>query len=263
MAVSLWPKPKHAAAMNFQFMDLAGAYEFIKIVSRTRIPDDLIGTSYALRKVSMEAMAQKKASLYPALIRQSGEPEFTMSLEVSGNTKGEMDAKIGVLEEIISGLKSVNMKKSPPTPSSSARFPMQTLPVLSSGGGLTWVGCYGPLSRWLETVTKGCELQDKYNISRSCYTRVMNEGHFIGLRWMLPFDKGDPDMVRRVSDLGMEQLNLVLDMGYIPYKTPIWAIDQIEKRVSPEWLDLHRRVKEMLDPYNVFNPGRWGRPISK
>lgn len=91
----------------------------------------------------------------------------------------------------------------------------------------------------------------------------MNEGHFIGLRWMLPFDKGDPDMVRRVSDLSMEQLNLVLDMGYIPYKTPIWAIEQIEKRVSPEWLNLHRRVKEMLDPHNIFNPGRWGRPVSE
>jgi FAD/FMN-containing dehydrogenase len=262
MAVSLWPKPKYAAAMNFQFMDMVGAYEFIKVVSRTRIPDDLIGTSYALGKVSMEAMAQKKASLYPALTRQSGEPEFTMSLEVSGNTKGEMDAKITVLEEVINELKNTGMKKSPTTPSSSARFPMQTLPVLSSGGGLTWVGCYGPLSRWLETVTKGCELQDKYNISRSCYTRVMNEGHFIGLRWMLPFDKGDPDMVRRVSELSMEQLNLVLDMGYVPYKTPIWAIDQIEKRVSPEWLNLHRRVKEMLDPHNILNPGRWGRPVS-
>ncbi len=261
MAVSLWPKPKHASSLSFQFMDLAGAYEFIRVVSRTRIPDDLIGTSFALGKVSMEAMAHNKASLYPALQRQPGEPEFTMSLEVSGNTTGELDAKLKVLDEIFAGeLKNIKMKKSPPAPSASARFPMQTLPVLSSGGGLTWVGCYGPLSRWLETVQRGCELQDKYNISRSCYTRIMNEGHFVGLRWMLPFDKGDSEMVKRVTDLSMEQLEMVLDMGFIPYKTPVWAIDKIEQRISPEWLRLHRQVKDMLDPNNIFNPGRWGRP---
>ena len=114
------------------------------------------------------------------------------------------------------------------------------------------------MSRWAETIEKGCVLQDKYDLSRSAYTRVMNEGHYVGLRWMLPFDKGDPDMVKRVTDLTLEQLNMALDMGYIPYKTPFWAIRKIEERMSPEWLELHKRVKNMLDPNNIFNPGRWG-----
>ena len=85
-----------------------------------------------------------------------------------------------------------------PTPSNRANFPMQTLPVLSGGGGLMWVGCYGPMSTWLECAVKGLELQDKYDLTRSCYTRVMNEGHFVGLRWMLPYDKDDPVMVGRI-----------------------------------------------------------------
>jgi FAD/FMN-containing dehydrogenase len=206
-------------------------------------------------------MEHKKASLYPALTRGPDEPEFTTSVEVSGNTPGELDAKLRVIDEVVRGeLRHVRLNAPPPTPSTSARFPMQTLPVLSSGGGLTWVGCYGPMSRWLETVRRGCALQDKYDISRSCYTRVMNEGHFVGLRWMLPFDKGDPDMVRRVSDLCAEQLDLVLEMGYVPYKTPLWAIEKIETRAGADWVNLHRRVKKMLDPNDIFNPGRWGAP---
>ena len=52
MAVSLWPKPKHTAGLNFQLMDLKQAYELLRVLSRTRIPDDLIGTSFALSKVS-------------------------------------------------------------------------------------------------------------------------------------------------------------------------------------------------------------------
>jgi FAD/FMN-containing dehydrogenase len=261
MAVSLWHKPKYGASLHFQFMDLDSTYDFLRIVSRTRVPDDLIGTSFALGKVSQIAMQHQKASLYPALERQPGEPEFTISVEVSGNTKAELDAKIDVIKEVIEvDLRHVKINVPPPVPSSSAHFPMQTLPVLSSGGGLTWVGCYGPMSRWLETVKRGCALQDKYNLSRSCYTRIMNEGHFVGLRWMLPFDKGNPDMVRRVTELCKEQMELVLEMGYIPYKTPAWAVDMIEKRAGADWCNLHRRIKGLLDPNNIMNPGRWGAP---
>jgi FAD/FMN-containing dehydrogenase len=263
MAVSLWPKAHFSAGLNFQFMDLPGVYRFLKTMSRTRIPDDLIGTSYALGKVSRIAMEHKKASLYPAQERKTGEPEFTCSMEISGNTQGELDAKLKVIQEVVQiELQDIRMNMSPPGSGSSAHFPMQTLPVLSSGGGLTWVGCYGPMSRWLETVEKGCALQDKYNISRSCYTRVMNEGHFVGLRWMLPYDKGDPEMVKRIIDLTNEQLDLVLEMGYVPYKTPVWAIDRIEHKVDQAWLKLHRQVKAMLDPNDILNPGRWGRPGS-
>jgi FAD/FMN-containing dehydrogenase len=225
------------------------------------VPDDLIGTSFALGKVSRTAMEHKKASLYPALIRGPGEPEFTSSIEVSGNSEGELQAKVKVIEEVVKGeLKDVKLNSPPPTPSTNARFPMQTLPVLSSGGGLTWVGCYGPMSRWLETAEKACALQDKYNLSRSMYTRIMNEGHYAGLRWMLPFDKGDPDMVKRVTDLTNEQLDLVLEMGFVPYKTPVWAVRKIEERAGEEWVRFHRRVKEMMDPNNIMNPGRWGAP---
>ena len=76
------------------------------------------------------------------------------------------------------------------------------------------MGTYGPMSRWLETVKRGCELQDKYDITRTCYTRMMNEGHFAGLRWMLPYDKGDPALVKRIEDLCAEQLDMVLETGY-------------------------------------------------
>ena len=147
-----------------------------------------------------------------------------------------------------------------PAPSNRAGFPMQTLPVLSGGGGLFWVGCYGPMSTWLKTAKKGCELQDKYDLTRSCYTRVMNEGHFVGLRWMLPYDKGDHEMVDRIMKCCDEQLDLILENGYIPYKTPFWAVRKIEERASPEWLALHRRIKNLLDPNNILNPGRWGAP---
>ena len=35
---------------------------------------------------------------------------------------------------------------------------------------------------------------------------------------------------------------------------------RLEEQVGPDWLKLHRKIKEMLDPNNIMNPGRWGMP---
>jgi FAD/FMN-containing dehydrogenase len=262
MAVSLWPKPKHSIAVGFTTMDLDAAYELLQAVIRTRIPDDLIGTSFALNRIQQLAAANKKAPIYPAQPENPGDPEFTITAEITGNTENELQAKVEAIGEVIKNKFDDASVRGPRTvPSTTAAFPLQALGVLSGGGGLNWVGTYGPMSKWLEAVKRGCALQDKYGITRSCYTRIMNEGHFAGLRWMLPYDKEDSEMVNRIKDLCAEQLDMVLDVGYIPYKTPVWAVRKLEERVSSDWLKLHRRVKAMLDPNNIMNPGRWGAPL--
>lgn len=261
MSVNLWPNPKHASAVTFMVTELESAYEILQAIIRTRIPDDLIGTSFGLNKAGVAAYEHKKMNLYPAIHRLPEEPEFVITAEITGNTENELKAKVEAMGEAVK-MSCRGYKYAGPdaVPSTTAAFPMQALGVLSSGGGLMWVGTYGPMSRWLETVKKGCDLQDKYDITRSCYTRIMNEGHFAGLRWMLPYDKGDPALVQRINDLCAEQLDLVLETGYIPYKTPVWAVRRLEEKVGPDWLKLHRKVKAMLDPNNIMNPGRWGMP---
>ena len=260
-AVSLWPNPEYNQAVTFMPMDLEGAYEIFRAIIHTRIPDDLIGTSYTLNKVGVAAYEHHKMDLYPATKRLPDEPEFVITAEITGNTEKELAAKVETIGEIVTTrCKGYKFTGPETVPSTTAAFPMQALGVLSSGGGLMWVGTYGPMSRWLETVKRGCEQQDKYDITRTCYTRIMNEGHFAGLRWMLPYDKGDPALVQRINDLCAEQLDLVLETGYIPYKTPVWAVRRLEEKVSNDWLALHRRIKQTLDPNNIMNPGRWGKP---
>jgi FAD/FMN-containing dehydrogenase len=262
MAVSLWPKPKYATAVTSLLMDLESAYELLRALSRTRIPDDIVGISFPFAQ--MEELAresQVKVSLYPAKARGPDDPEYIITAEITGHTENELNAKVEVIEKVVrEELKDVKLIGPQASPSTNALLPMQMLGVLCSGGGLTWVGTYGPMSNWLETAKKGCILQDKYGISRSCYTRVMNEGHFVALRWMIPFNKEDPEMVKRIQAMCSEQLEMVIDNGFIPYKTPFWAIRKLEERAGPTWVELHQRVKKMLDPNNIMNPGRWGAP---
>jgi len=204
----------------------------------------------------------EKISPYPAQTKGPDDPELVVTAEITGNTENELNTKVKVIEEVVEEeLKDVKMTEPETSPSTTAVFPVQALGVLSSGGGLTWVGTYGPMSNWRETIKKGCEIQDKYGFTRTAYTRVMNEGHFVALRWLLPFDKGDPELVRRIQALCADQLEMVIDNGFIPYKTPVWAIRKLEERADPNWVNLHRRVKKMLDPNNILNPGRWGAPL--
>ena len=262
MSVNLWPKHPYGTAVTLMSMDLEGAYAILQAIIRTRIPDDLIGTSFQLNKVGEAAFAHLKAPIYPAPPVDPGDPEFVITAEVTANTQKELDGKLETIETVVRDKCADYEYFGPETsPSTTAAFPMQALGVLSSGGGLMWVGTYGPMSTWLETVKRGCELQDKYNIARTCYTRIMNEGHFAGLRWMLPYDKEDPELVQRIKDLCDEQLDLVLETGYVPYKTPVWAVRKIEEMAGPEWIKLHRRIKQLLDPNNIMNPGRWGKPV--
>jgi FAD/FMN-containing dehydrogenase len=261
MAVSLWPTPKYATHISFMLKDMDCAYDLIQAISRTRVPDDITGGSYTWQGFERLAAEHIKTAIYPAKFHGPEEPEFGVNTEISGNSENELNAKAEVVKAVAK--EAVDEKRLMGIHVSSgirSALPMQMLGVLSSGGGLTWVGAYGPMSRWLEALKRGCELQDKHGFSRSSYTRIMNEGHFAALRWLLPFDKGDPEMIRRISALYDDQLDMIIDAGYIPYKTPVWAVRKLEERVSPEWIKLHRRVKEMLDPNNIMNPGRWGTP---
>ena len=263
MALSLWPKPEHSTTLSFTMPDLKSSFELLKALRWTRVPDDLIGTSFAFGKVARLANEEHlKISLHPAQPILPDDPEFVISAELSGNTDDEIKAKEDVIKHAAKDtVKNTGMKGPMTSPSSRAHLPMQAIDVLSAGGGLTWVGCYGPMSRWLETFERGCAVQDKYNITRSGYTRIMNEGHFAAIRWLLPFNKEDPEDTERIKALSLEQLDIVFETGYIPYKTPVWAVRKLEEKAGNTWLDLHRSVKGMLDPNNIMNPGRWGAPV--
>jgi hypothetical protein len=137
MAVSIWPKPKYEAGLNYQVYNFADAAVLYREIARTRVVDDMIGTSFALNKISMKAMNGEKAPIYPAPEKVPGEPEFGISIEVSGNSQEELTAKINVLNKLVGeDLKSMKVNIPEPHPSSRAGFPMQALGVLCSGAAL-------------------------------------------------------------------------------------------------------------------------------
>ena len=54
-----------------------------------------------------------------------------------------------------------------------------------------------------------------------------------------------------------ELTDMVLDQGFIPYKTPLWSVDNLLKRMYPGTYELMQSIHALLDPDGIMNPGRW------
>jgi FAD/FMN-containing dehydrogenase len=62
------------------------------------------------------------------------------------------------------------------------------------------------------------------------------------------------DRARRALE---ETNRVVLEMGGIPWKAEAPAQKQIIGRMDPGTLGLMDRIRTMLDPQGIMNPGNW------
>lgn len=75
---------------------------------------------------------------------------------------------------------------------------------------------------------------------------------------MIPFNKKSPEETENARKAIVECLKVDLDAGGIPYKPPVDFAVEINKRAHPGYLDLLKKVKDMLDPNDIMNSGKFG-----
>jgi hypothetical protein len=124
-------------------------------------------------------------------------------------------------------------------------------------GGLTWVGTYGPMSRFEHARDRGIEIVERHGFPPTIVARPMKGGHFGVLRFIQIFRRADPADCERVRACNAELCDALLDEGFVMYKTPAWAVSRYRNRLDPGFLRLMAEVKRVLDPRGILNPGRW------
>jgi len=191
--------------------------------------------------------------------RPPGPDKMGVVIKVAADSEDEFKAKLALLDVYIK--KELKDTEYNILPIGSMGPPEEEdLPATGNApfGGLTWVGTMGPASRWAEAVEKIYPVYDKYRLRRSAIMVPFRGGHYGMLRLVEQFYKGDPDEVSRVKKCMQEIMNVALDHGFVPYKAPYWAVEEMMRRGDPNWVELMVRVKRMLDPNNIMNPGRYG-----
>ncbi len=124
------------------------------------------------------------------------------------------------------------------------------------GAGMSWLGTFCPISSLQLGYEKGYDIMKKHGFAPLIFSKLMDSGHFIVMRYLIPFQK--PKDNQAVRELLEELVDFAIDeVGAIPYKCPAWAAKKVLKRLDPNWVALARRIRGTLDPNKIMNPGRW------
>jgi glycolate oxidase len=197
------------------------------------------------------------------------EPEFFLFLDTTGNTREELELRQRMTLDYFKTLRQEGHVMEDPVDIDTlcrinprfekfAEFPTH-LDFLTEnpGGGLTWMGTYGPMSKFDEAADRGVAIQDKYGFPPTLVSRPMKGGHFGVLRWIQIFKHGDPEDTARVKACQEELLDMILDMGFMMYKTPMWAVKKVRDQYDAGYARIVREVKQMMDPKGIMNPGKY------
>jgi glycolate oxidase len=138
--------------------------------------------------------------------------------------------------------------------------PQSTLAGLADsrrGGGFEYVGGIMPIDLFPEAYRKGIEIADRRGIPYSLGARIIGLGHCMMFFYAYAFNRADAADVELAQEALEETNEAVLEMGGIPWKAEAPAQKQIISRMDPDTFSLMSRLRQLLDPKGIMNPGNW------
>jgi len=128
---------------------------------------------------------------------------------------------------------------------------------LRKGGGFEYVGAMMAIEHFPEAYRAGLEIAEKFQVNYSLGARIIGAGHCMMFFFAYAFNRADAEDVQRAS-LALEATNeAALSMGGIPWKAEEPAQRRIIEKMDPETFALMGRIRSVLDPKAIMNPGNW------
>ncbi|MEY2459552.1 MAG: glycolate oxidase [Acidimicrobiaceae bacterium] len=254
--LALVPRPAHRRRWFAFAWQLADAYQAMRALARTGSFDDVGLMTWPAAKLLFGATE--------GFVKADDEPLAFVFIDITGASEAELNARLDLGRSILdgAGVDSVfeveQLVKMLPGMAKLAELPT-TLDFLLDfpGGGLAWVGSYGPGQSWVAGATAGLEILEDHGFPPFLVARPMDGGHYYVLRFVACFDRDDPSDVERTGKCMGALADCVLDHGYVPYKASAPAAERIIARADPGFAALLTRVRDALDPERRLNPGRW------
>ncbi|RLG50001.1 MAG: hypothetical protein DRN96_08715 [Thermoproteota archaeon] len=197
---------------------------------------------------------------------EAGVQDFYGLIAVAASSEREMEAKKEAIEEaagtgVLADLEAV--MELFPEEARPQGYALVNPPIhfyncwnYSYGGGGEWVGCYLSSRHVASYYRIAVSVAKKYGRHAQMYGRVMSGGHHWIARVNISFNKDDPSDIEAARRCLMEIDEKVRQLpSVVRYKAPSWAKERNFSRASPDSLELIKRVRRLLDPNGVMNPG--------
>ncbi|MBN1690695.1 MAG: FAD-binding oxidoreductase [Dehalococcoidia bacterium] len=128
---------------------------------------------------------------------------------------------------------------------------------VSKGGGFEYSGPIAPIEKYPIFVRKLEELAGKYNLYYSSAARMIDCGHSMMFSFSYTFNRADPQTMKRAKDALDEAAEFALENGGVMWKPNIDEQKMTMKMMDPNTLDLMMKIRKLLDPNGIMNPGNW------
>ncbi len=183
---------------------------------------------------------------------------------VTANSDFEMRSKKIVIRESLREYyetKEAGFMPVPPNMKSNfLEAPQKSLTAFADimkGGGFEYVGSIMPLEKFPEAYRAGESIAEKNGVSYSLGARVIGRGHCIMFFNAYPFNRADDENMARAEKALEDSNEAALRIGGIPWKAEAPAQKNILKQMEPNTYNLMKRIRKVLDPNGIMNPGNW------
>jgi glycolate oxidase len=128
---------------------------------------------------------------------------------------------------------------------------------VSKGGGFQYAGPIAPIEKFPAFIRKLEEVATRYNVFYASTARLIGAGHCMMFSFSFSFNRADADEMARAKEALDECSKFALEEGGVLWKADIYEQRLLMDKMDPNTLVLMKKIKQLLDPNGIMNPGNW------
>ena len=242
LSLRLYPKPKFREVLAFSTDDVDLIPEAIFEVTQLDLLEDFF-------LIMQEKPDWMNHVFFVVILSGHFEDEFELKKRIHKNffQKFNGGGKIQFVEDLHPALRK-RFLDVPPLAALAADF--------RKGGGFEYTGAILPIDAIPEAWKKGIEIAHKYGMLCS-YVHQVLMGPSVMFGFNYSFNRADEEDVEKTRKALDESNRLTFDLGGMVWKGEVGAQRLAMERMDPNTADLIKKVKGLLDPNGIMNPGNW------
>lgn len=189
---------------------------------------------------------------------------FHLNIFFTGDTEEELELKKKIIyhavQEFIDS-KDGGFMQVPPdlkeTFLSNPQKAMSSFADIRKGGGFEYSGPIIPVELCPQFLKKLQEIGIKYGLIQNSSGRVIQQGHCMMFSFTFTFNRANADELERVRGALHEAAAFGVEKGALLWKPTLYEQKMMMNRMDPNTLNLMKKIKRLLDPTGIMNPGNW------